>query len=212
MITVACVLRSGGIYDASWVAKLQRGVSDYLWAPHRFVCLSDVDVPCERIELVTEWPRWWSKIELFRRGLFPGPVLYLDLDSVVVGPLGGLFQTEPGFRSVKMWGQRAGGICSTAMSWNGDFSEVFTRFAADQDEIQRLYDLQRPGGRIGDQAFIEDALADMGHEIRHWPGLTVASFKDHARQCPPADCSVVAFHGRPKPNQNPAPWVRDAWR
>jgi hypothetical protein len=212
LITVACVLRAGGVYDASWVAKLRDGAARHLDEPHRFVCLSDVDVPCERIELVTTWPRWWAKIELFRRGLFDGPVLYLDLDSVVVGPLGDLFQREPGFRSVKMWGKRAGGICSTAMTWCGDYSHLFSVMASDADWIMQHYDRTRPGGRIGDQAFIEDALTDAGEEIRHWPGLKVASFKDHSRHAPPVGASVVAFHGRPKPNEYPSPWVRNAWR
>ena len=30
MLTVACVLKSGGIYDASWVARLKAGVAKHL--------------------------------------------------------------------------------------------------------------------------------------------------------------------------------------
>ncbi len=40
-------------------------VQDNLKLHHRFVCLSDVDVPCERIFLKHGWPGWWSKVELF---------------------------------------------------------------------------------------------------------------------------------------------------
>jgi len=58
MFTVICVLRSGGQYDAEWVRKLRDGVKRNLARPHRFVCLSDVDVPCERIPLQHDWPGW----------------------------------------------------------------------------------------------------------------------------------------------------------
>ena len=42
-MTAACVLRSGSIYTAMWVERLQRQVERHL-GPERFVCLSDVDV------------------------------------------------------------------------------------------------------------------------------------------------------------------------
>src|SRR6478609_2567748 len=84
MLTVACVLKSGGIYDATWVERLRAGVKRHLPLEHRFVCLSDVDVPCERIPLEYNWPGWWSKLEAFR---LPGPVIYFDLDTAIVGDL-----------------------------------------------------------------------------------------------------------------------------
>jgi alpha-N-acetylglucosamine transferase len=62
-------------------------VSRNLPVPHRFVCLSNVNVPCERIPLTHNWPGWWSKLELFRPGIFKGRVLYIDLDSIIIGDL-----------------------------------------------------------------------------------------------------------------------------
>jgi hypothetical protein len=87
MLTVACVYWKGNfkgkeIYSADWVVKLQRLVEKNLSIPHRFVCLSNTDVPCERIPLEHNWPGWWSKIELFRPELFDDRVLYLDLDVI----------------------------------------------------------------------------------------------------------------------------------
>jgi len=58
-----------------------------LHVPHRFVCLSNVEVPCERIPLIHDWPGWFSKIELHRPGLFEDRVLYLDLDELVIQDL-----------------------------------------------------------------------------------------------------------------------------
>lgn len=95
LFTVACVLKAGGEqnYGPKHVQWLQAQVKRYLTIPYRFVCLSDVDVPgCETISLLHGWPVWWSKLELFRPGLFDGHVLYLDLDVLIVGNLDKLGQ------------------------------------------------------------------------------------------------------------------------
>ena len=84
MLTVACVLKSGGTYTPEWVGRLRAGVKRHLPREHMFVCLSDVDVPSMRIPLEHDWPGWWSKMELFR---LPGPILYFDLDTAIVGSL-----------------------------------------------------------------------------------------------------------------------------
>ena len=36
------------------------------------------------------YPGWWAKINLFAPGMFDGPVLYFDLDTMPVGTLDGL--------------------------------------------------------------------------------------------------------------------------
>jgi alpha-N-acetylglucosamine transferase len=64
--------------------KIKKMVSRNLTIPYNFVCLSNTDVPCERIPLIHDWPGWWSKIELFRPGLFEDWVLYLDLDVLIM--------------------------------------------------------------------------------------------------------------------------------
>lgn len=92
MITVACVLKSGGIYTAEWVDRLRIMVERHLSLAHNFVCLSDMDVPgIETIPLVHQWPGWWSKLELFGPALWDVErALYLDLDVLVTGVLDSL--------------------------------------------------------------------------------------------------------------------------
>lgn len=43
-MTVACVLKSGGVYDGEWVRRLRGQVNWHLKAEHDFACLTDVDV------------------------------------------------------------------------------------------------------------------------------------------------------------------------
>lgn len=212
MITVACVLRTGthfgADYDASWVRRLRRGVSEHLAAPHRFVCLTNVpdafteDVGIEARPLWHEWPGYWSKIELFREP-FGGPVLYLDLDSLIIGDLAPLFDQPGDFLMVPDFHKRGWGN-SSAMFWEDDWTGIYRDFLRDPDGAMGDYH-RTPEGRVGDQAFIEDIV-----EPEFFPEGMVASYKIHAKNAPPAGAAVVTFHGRPKPHQANG-WVKGYW-
>lgn len=209
MLTVACVLKSGGIYDASWVARLRAGVARHLQTDHRFVCLSDVDVPCEKIPLEHNWPGWWSKIELFK---LRGPVLFFDLDTAIVGDLTEIAAVAARapltlFRDFYRLGD---GLGSGVMGWNGtDVSAacLYDIFAADPQGW-----MSRVGGR-GDQGFVEEAAFLPG--ITRWQdvvGSQIVSYKVHCRNGIPSGARVVCLHGRPKFSEMPATdEVRIAW-
>lgn len=208
MLTVATVLKSGGIYDATWVARLRAGVAKHLPIAHRFVCLSDVDVPCERIALEHDWPGWWSKIELFR---LPGPVLFADLDTAIVGDLSDVAEQAIGRGTVVLqdFYRLSTAIGSGVMSWN-DLDLVrglYDIFAADPSGWQR-----RVGGR-GDQGFIEDA--GFAKHYSRWQDILpgqIVSYKVHCRAGIPGNARVICLHGTPKfadmPTLDP---VRRAW-
>lgn len=222
MITVACVMRSGGRYTPDWAAKLQRGVRRHLSLPHRFVCLTDLPGLCEAqgveaIPLVEAWPGWWSKICLFAPGLLTGPTLYLDLDCIVVGPLDEICAYPHDFTMAHDWNDPRL-LCSAAMAWSGDHSFLYEAFAADPEGIAYHYDAIAPQeGRIGDQAFIEDEFARYGVQppmFRHLFGpLSIASFKvDQCWDGPPQGAAVVQFHGVPKQNEIRSGWVPEVWK
>lgn len=201
MLTVACVLRSGGVYTPEWVRRLRRGVEKHLPAPHRFLCLSDVPVDCDRMPIESDWPHWWPKLELFA---IPGPVLYFDLDTIVVGDLTPLV-SNPGFWMVGDY-LRRGRSNSTAMFWSDDRRYILNAFRSRAEELMPKYDRRRDG-RIGDQAFIEDMVPDR----QHFPKKLVVSYKKHAREGVPSGAAAVAFHGKPKPNEIKHGWVAEAW-
>lgn len=163
MLNVVCVLREGGKvgYDASWVQKLQNSVSRNLSIPHRFVCLSDVAVPCERIPLEfsseLKSPGWWAKLQLFKPGLFDGPVLYLDLDTVIAGNLDELVQTITAQDDFLMEHDHHFNISSSAiLYWNGDYSNIYHEYMKDPAYYENKYSAenQGPDRQIGDQAVI----------------------------------------------------------
>jgi hypothetical protein len=200
-LTVACVLRSGGQYHAGHVRGLMAQVET--WLPEaRFVCLSDVPVPCERIELVSDWPGWWAKLELFQH--LKGRTLYLDLDSVIVGnplPL-----VTGRFTMIKNWLDprlRASGV----MSWAGDYSHITKQFAP---IAQRVMEAYVTSVRWGDQAFIAERA---GRVDTFRPGMVVSyRYQQHyfRRGKPPNGARVVAFNGTCVPWEGPE-WARCWW-
>lgn len=206
MLTVACVLRSGGVYDASWVARLSAGVARHLAQPHRFVCLSDVDVPCERIPLQHGWAGWWSKIEALK---LEGPALYFDLDTAIVGDLSDIaLQADAWeFTLLRDFYRLGDGLGSGVMGWNVDLAPLYDIFAAQPSFWQT-----RLGVR-GDQGFIEENVNLKG--VARWQDRCagqVMSYKIHCRGGIPSGARVVCLHGAPKfMDMAPHDPVRLAW-
>jgi hypothetical protein len=156
MINVVCLLRQGGKvgYDASWVEKLQRGVQRNLTLPHRFVCLSDCDVPCERIELLPGDHGFWSKLQLFRPGILSGPTLFLDLDTVVCGDLDEVIGRLQNQKFV-MWVEADKNIHSSAfMYWEGDHSYLWDLYQSQC--LSHWQSLYGSPPLYGDQAIISE--------------------------------------------------------
>ena len=210
--TVACVLRSGGEYRPEHVVALYRGVQKH-WRIDRLgylrmVCLTDMDFlqfGVENVKLVGGWPGWWSKMELFRPDL-TGNLLYLDLDTVVVGDLtdlanvGRLTVLRDFYHSDKP--ERQPWVGSGLMYLPESCRKVvWARWLLDpQGHMAR----HKAGG---DQKFLQAAI---GAEAARWQDVLpnqVASYKVHVKAnggTVPPGARVVCFHGPPRPWQVPA--------
>jgi len=210
MAQVICVLKSGGIYDAEWVRKLRDAVSRNLSIPHRFVCLSDVDVPCDRIPIEQNWAGWWSKIELFKPGVIHEPTLYLDLDTAITGPLDGLFDIPSDFAMLRSFADPT--HPASGVMWFGKVPhQVYTKFAKQPEAYIAHYERNQSGARIGDQAFIADVLGDKIDFLTDlFSGIT--SYKLHHKTRLLPGTSIVCFPGSPKPTEIHDDWMKEAWR
>lgn len=207
MIDVACVLRSGGAYDPRWVHRLREAVARYLPIEHRFVCLSDVPVGGDivRYALPAGWRGWWAKQALYQPGLFPGRVLYLDLDSLIVGDLSELAAYN-GLRAVLSDFNQPAMIGTGMMMWWADAMEdVFRHFIVDPGKVMAAYP------RRSDH-FTTQAMRTPADRIQSlYPGQVVSS-KRHCRQGPPAGARVICMHGRPRlTDLAPDHWMRLTW-
>lgn len=199
---IACVLRSGGNYRPEHVQRMASQARTF--APgEAIVCLTDVLVPgVATVPLAYRWPGWWSKLELFRPGAFPDGerVLYLDLDTTLLGPLDGLLaRTEP-FLALADFYRRPPvvperGLGSGLLMWTaGEQGALYEDFASAPESHMGRH------GYGGDQRFIEARkLAGTTFWEDVVPGQVV-SYKVHCQaHRVPAGACVVCFHGRPKP-------------
>lgn len=190
MLTVACVLRKSQEYDIDYVERLRDGVSRHL-SGARFVCLSDVDVPCERIPLNERWPGWWSKMELFAPHM-KSDVLYFDLDTMIVGDLQDIAEVGCLTMLADFYhpNQNASGMMFLPEDKRGFVWEAFTS--------NPRWHMDRFGG---DQEFLNEIV--WGNQPARWQDILpgqVVSYKAHVRgNGVPEDARVVCFHGKPRP-------------
>ncbi|WP_348826653.1 hypothetical protein [Halomonas sp. RT37] len=196
MTRIVCVLRSGGEYGTQHVQWLARQVD-------MLQCLSDVPVPgVPHIPLQHDWPGWWAKLELFRPDL-PGDLLYLDLDTVVLGDLGPLIDATGGKTTMLSDFYKpdlpASGLMYIAQR---DKAAVWNEWIrGPQHHMRRC----RTPRRWGDQGFLASVLRP-----QRWQDIApgrVVSYKAHCRSGLPATADVVCFHGTPRPWAAKADWI-----
>lgn len=204
MTRIVCVLRTGGEYRPEHVQALARQVPE-------LTVLSDVDVPgVPRIALKHDWRSWWSKLELFRPDV-AGDLLYIDLDTVIVGDLSELASLgRTTLLSDFYYPERpASGLMYLAES---DRAKVWAAWIADPKAAMHKC------MRHGDQQFIGEVLHDAQRFQDVLPGRVV-SYKVHVAKglnkrsigngSVPSGASVVCFHGRPRPWHVKEEWVPD---
>lgn len=213
MLTVACVLRSGGDFDAECVERLHAGVTKHLPIDHRFVCLSDVPVPCQRIPLRYGWPKWWAKMQAFHPDI-TGDVLYLDLDTVVVGDLSDIASVgRLTMLTDFYWPERpASGLMYLT---EADRAKVWGAWMhGPVGHMQRCG--SGPRGDLGDQKFLGPILGPQAARFQDLLPGQVVSYKVHVRkaqkpresgngQVPPG-ARLVCFHGKPRPRDVKGFW------
>jgi len=194
MITVACVnWRNYLGYGQLYVDTLRASVARHLKYPHRFEVIEDANGP-DGCEL----DGWWVKLALFQPGRFKGRVLYLDLDSVIVGQLDELVENK-GIIDMHDWGWDAHHLNSSVMVWDaGEHERIFTGY---KPAVGRFFCVG------GDQEWIT--------QVGGWeplPKQTVRSYRYHSMKAVQPGCSVVTMHGHPKPHEITDGWVPQHWR
>ncbi|MGX9978714.1 hypothetical protein [Methylobacterium fujisawaense] len=201
MTTLITVLKGGGRYDATWVARLAGGIRRHAPAFERIVCLTDLPVAVAGVETIPlrhAWSAWWAKMEAFRPGLSTGPTLLCDLDTVLTGPADAL--AEPGLAAMEDF-FHAGRLSSALLRWSGDeLASLYTTFAADPDRWMSPGSCGPvPNAVHGDQVVIDHLLRRSGRQPdfiqRLYPGLL--DFYDPRRD---SHGPVVIFIGAAKPD------------
>ena len=214
MITVACVLRTGGVFTREWVWALKRGLARNLEHFDFIVLTDDTAVePYWRVPLQTDWPKWWSKLEVFRPGLFEAgtQVLYLDLDTLPVADLSPIATTPVHFAMLRDFYHPQFAQSGVMMFEPSDLTAaVWERAQRSIAHVMRRY--------RGDGEFLHAATNELAtvHSSAArlqdlFPGRVV-SYKVHARQGVPPNALLVCGHGNPRFNTPAAGWAYEQWK
>ncbi len=203
-----CCIRAGEAFSPAYVSNLYDMVRRNLEEGFsgRFVCFTDQPEEFPGVEtapLPYDLPGWWSKLALFRDGLFPkgDRVLFLDLDTLITGPIDKLASYDGPFAILRDF-YRPNGLQSSVMAWtSGECPEIWDEF------VLAGCPTNDPGG---DQAWIEamdKSPINLLQDI--FPGMFV-SYK--LCRGIPDQASVVVFHGKPRPHEVTDGWVPKVWK
>ncbi|MCP3681833.1 MAG: hypothetical protein GY861_04010 [bacterium] len=186
---VACVLKTGGEFTTEHVKMLHKSVKKHN-KQLEFYCLSDVDIEGVKcIRLQYDWPKWWGKLELFREFTHQR-VLYLDLDTVVIGDISELFRKNlTMLKDVNDLTRFGSGV----MAWHGDYSYLYDIFVKDPYKYINTYKTRQ---NWGDQGFIMNHLESKPESFNFGP---LHSYKIHCKRGIPKNTKLVYFHGKPRP-------------
>jgi hypothetical protein len=185
------------------VHALRAGVAKHLPRAHRFVCLTDMDVPgVETIPLEHDWPGWWAKPEIWRPGVLQGPCLYLDLDTLPVGDLSDIASYRGPFAMLNDFFQGRKLAASGVMAWTpGPHTEAIYEAMLRERRI--------PPGRSDHWYARHAPEAERLQELH--PGQLV-SLKAHAKDGPPENARLVSGHGKPRLSDPKAGWAYHTWK
>lgn len=222
-INCACVIH-GNAYDWSYVDRLYSMISRHLSCPiimHVYT-ESNRPVPLPYVKhCLDDWNiggakrSWWYKMQMFNANHYSGPLLYFDLDTVIVGNIDWILNCPTdmfwGVRDFKyLWKPHLYNINSSIMWWDtSKFDWVWQNFKTqDLSTVVRRYH--------GDQDFITETIPQ--HQRRCFNPAQVQSwrwecldggydFKRRMHKNPGTGTkitdktSVLVFHGNPKPKE-----------
>lgn len=233
-IDCACVIHSDK-YDWQYVEKLynmlcrrsKREIRFHVYTEH------DRSVPPHMIKhCLEDWPgvsgpkkSWWYKLHLFNPEHHAGPLLYFDLDCVIVRDIDWIadlatdkFWCLKDFRYLQSPFIKK--INSSIMWWNTtEFEHVWTsfnqtnindtirRFHGDQDYIETM--INNNSRRYFNEKYFQSyrwEVADGGMDFRTKQPLRPGSGANIS-----GECVAIVFHGDPKPDKVKDPQILQLW-
>lgn len=230
----ACVIH-GDAYDWQYVDRLYNMLGRHITRPIKLHVYTEASRPVPEPYIkhsLTDWqiagPKqaWWYKMQLFDPQSHCGPLLYFDLDVVIVSNIDWIWQQNPTcFWSIKdfkyLWRPAHTGTNTSIMWWDTRvFSYVWNEFnQANFKEILRHY--------RGDQDYVNEIVSPKQRRYFgtdkvlswRWQCLNGGyNFKQRIYFQPdsgtqiPRSASVLIFHGHPKPADIQDPVIVQHWR
>jgi hypothetical protein len=211
----------------AYVERLMASIQENISMRCNLVCLTDCKPKAENHwviermhdgpsryfffnELEHDWPGWWSKIELFR---LPPPVLYFDLDTVIMGDITPLAKwvMDDCNGMMMLRGFYKSDQCSGIMGWRRDLYEIYNRFK-DRFAPNANFQSNRLGVSMtvnnrkyrGDQDWLRVVLPSVNVPVVLAQDVFsgVYSYKVNIQgKVTPDDARIICFHGKPRPHE-----------
>ena len=206
-------MKWGTRYDFNFVNRLYSSIKKHTKRPTTLYCFTDdaeginnevVCKPLPKIKIPLQLSFTpWRKLSVWQNPLhdFKNDVLFLDLDLVITGNLDRFFDYKPGkYCVIENWTQKGSKIGNTSCFKLpiGKYTNIFKKFEDDPQSIFTKYKIE--------QIYISKEI----DEQFFWPQEWCKSFKHDllptwsARlwKTPklPKNTSIVAFTGKPDPN------------
>lgn len=232
-VDCACVIH-GDVYPWIYVDRLYNMLSRHLSRNIRLHVYTEAErsVPAPMIKhVLPDWgisgPKrsWWYKIQLFDPAEHSGPLLYFDLDTVIVDNIDWIcdlpakwFWTVRDFKY--LWRPTHYSINSSIMWWDTQqFANVWQDFQ--QQDLQKIIKQYR-----GDQDYLGQILPVSqirfldSERIKSWRWQCLDGGTHLNRRIRVNDAvtvltentDVLVFHGHPKPHEIQDPAVLQHWK
>lgn len=233
-IDCACVIH-GNVYDWEYVEKLYNMLNRHISVGVKLHVYTEqhrsVPAPFIKHELI-DWGisgarrGWWYKIQLFNSVHHAGPLLYFDLDTVIVDNIDWIwnlplkyFWALQDFKC--LWRPGFQGINSSVMWWDTrNFDYVWKNFQSDNlSSIMKQH--------AGDQDYLTREINSKllrfinPDRVKSWRWQCLNggyNFKQKIYYTPgvgtqiPDYTSVLIFHGKPKPADIKDPIITQHWQ
>jgi len=230
MITVACVFW-GDKFSEDYVYNLKSMVERNTTVPHQFVCFSDRELEgIKTAKLISGYQGWWNKMQMFNTDFRLGNrVVYLDLDTLIVGNIDWLLEYDGMFMGIEDLGavnehqpELKGRLQSGVMAWDYRLnSHLWNRFTS-SGESQRYR---------GDGEYLNHIVPKYQRDFiqKKYKGKLKSYKYQVYSEGITDDLSIICFHGRPSIPQamtetittgwknsgktyEPQDWIKDYWR
>ena len=234
IIDCACVIH-GDAYSWGYVERLYNMLRRHITPTIRFHVYTEADRPVpehmirhdlEPWHITRARRAWWYKMQMFNPQHHAGPLLYFDLDTVIVRNIDWIWQQPLQYfwavRDFKyLWRPTHTGINSSIMWWDTrqyqqvwqsfctqDLVTVMRKYHGDQDYIGAV--IPQNQRRFLDSDSVISwrwQCQDGGYDFRRRRGRIPGTGTQI-----PESASVLVFHGSPKPDKITDVQVLQHWR